>query len=336
VIVSDAKAQSRQRAIDHMARLLQMNPIHQGEEIIRARIEALGLAKKAEGARPAPVEEQRVDRRKMLDALESVRSQFWTLPIDVLNAQLNALDGQGFVDLEAAIKRLRVVAAHRTRFPALAEKPGFDGDLFSSLKEVLIRSPRDTAVVREQVLSTFRNRSRRKQGRQMVALLKSEMPAVYDLEADWFNTLYRQKAQFSKVYLTSARPAFAVTGSESNLRKYRWVIWITLIIVGRFLLSLSDSGNSRSPSVPNIRFPDASRYSPSDLQREFQKAMRSRASSSFNEDKQVWQPYQSPYSPDSREQPDSRPSIGGEDSFPRPLYLNPNGPRKESDGRYSR
>jgi len=327
VIVSDAKAQSRQRAIDHMARLLQMNPIHQGEEIIRARIEALGLAKKAEGARPAPVEEQRVDRRKMLDALESVRSQFWTLPIDALNAQLNALNGQGFVDLEAAINRLRVVAAHRTRFPALAEKPGFDGELFSSLKEVLIRSPRDTAVVREQVLSTFRNRSRRKQGRQMVALLKIEMPAVYDLEADWFNALYRQKAQFSKVFLTSARPAFAGVSSESNLRKYRWVIWITLIIVGRFLLSLSDSGNSRSPSAPNIRLPDANQYSPSDLQREFQNRMRTRDSSFFNEDKQVWQPYESPYSSDAGDPTNSQPSDDSDDSFPSPIFLHRSAPR---------
>src|SRR4029079_18226357 len=70
---------------------------------------------------------------------------------------------------------------------------GFDGHFFSALKEVLVQSPRETAVLREQVLSTFRNRARRKSGRKMVELLQNEMPAVCQLESDWFETLRRQK-----------------------------------------------------------------------------------------------------------------------------------------------
>lgn len=267
--MSDTQAITGQAAIDHLVRLLQMNPIHQGTEIIDARREALGLAKEVDATRSPPAEEVRALRRKALDQLKALRSRFWAMPLDELNKQLNALDNQGFVDLEASIARVRVVAAYRDQFPTLSEKPGFDGDFFSVLKDVLIRSPRDTAVIREQILSSFRNRSRRKRGRRMVALLKTEMPAIYELEADWFETLYRQKAQPRVTLVTSnsSRTGTGAAGSKSNAGSYGWVIWLSIVAISGLIRSASNDRHStyqppRIPSVPNYQFKPIPRIVP--------------------------------------------------------------------------
>lgn len=260
--MSDAKAQARQRAIDYMVQLLQMNPVHEGAAIIAVRSEALGLTKKAV-PQPAPtVDDQKEDRRKLLDQLEALRKQFWTMPLDALNQQLGALNGQGFADLEAAVKRLRIVAAHRARFPALAQHADFSGEIFSSLKEILTRSPRDTAVLREQVLSKFRNRSHRKSGRKMIALLKRELPAIYALEADWFDTLDRQKVQTSKVRLVGQdHNNAAPVGNGTNFGSYWWVIVLISGLVRACTSTMdhhgSGSGSRNRPSynysAPNVR-----------------------------------------------------------------------------------
>jgi hypothetical protein len=260
--VSDTQAVTGQAAIDHMVRLLRMNPVHQGAEIIDARREALDLATEAKATRSPPAEEVRALRRKVLDQLVSLRSRFWAMPIDDLNKQLGALDNQGFVDLEVSIARLRIVAAYRDQFPALSQTPGFDGDFFSVLKDVLIRSPRDTAVIREQLLSSFLNRSRRKRGRRMVALLKTEMPAIYELESDWFDTLYRQKGE-PRVPLKTGNNARAGTGaggSKSDAGSYWWVIWIAVGVCSSLSRSfVNDKHNtydyrpSKTPSIQDFQ-----------------------------------------------------------------------------------
>lgn len=237
--MSDAKAQARQRAVEYMTRLLQMNPVDQGDEIICARSTALGLANKADAARIEAAAEPRVERRKLIEQLDAIRRDFWTMPIATLRSQLSALNGQGFADLEVAVARLRVVAAHRSEFPKLAGQRYFDGEFFSSFKEVLTKSSRDTAVLKEQVLSSFRNRSRRKSGRRMVQLLKKELPAIYQLEADWMNALYRQKAKAPELFVTRKDRAAADVGSSSGSN--RWLIWIIIMIAIRAIAALTQT-----------------------------------------------------------------------------------------------
>lgn len=301
--MNEAQMQARQQAIDYMIRLLQMNPIQDGEEIVRARMKALGLAKPTEAAQSAPVEVQQADRRKVLAELEAVRSQFWSMPIDELKTKLSALDSQGFGDLDVAIGRLRVVANRRAQFPELAGKRGFDGDFFSALKEVLIRSPRDTAVLREKVLSTFRNRSRRKSGRQMVALLKTEMPAIYQLEADWFDSLCRQKAQLPSIRFTSGGSGESTIYAGSGARSYWWVAVLVMVAVRGFW-SASDHNrrNSRAPSSPSYPYQNRQRYIPDKYQQpapyvpnaggsQNPQTNDPRRGSSFGVDEGVWKPY---------------------------------------------
>jgi hypothetical protein len=322
-----------------MARLLQMSPIHQGTEIICARSEALGLAEKANATRPVPTEDVRAVRRNVLDQLESVRSRFWTMPIDELNNQLQALDSRGFVDLEAAIARLRVVAAHRDRFPAFSQRPGFDGDFFSALKEVLVRSSRDTAVLREQILSIFRNRLRRKRSRLMVALLKTEMPAIYELEADWFDILYQQKAPPRVTLVTSsnARTGTQTAGSKSDAGSYKWFIWLAIVATSCLLRSVShDTGSSRtsdrpanSPYIPVVQNYDFKPLPPSiprNGEVESPNVGEPKGRPFFEGDNHVWEPYSTPYSPESPQRPNSPQSFGGHDPFGPANIFNPSGP----------
>jgi len=193
--VSDSKAQSRQRAIDYLSRLLQMNPVSQGEEIIALRTKAFHRQAKKSSPTIAMPEAVFDKRRLLLEKLEAVRTNFWQLPLPLLQHELSQLDATEFPDVHATVKRLHTVANHREGFPVLAQMRGFDGDLFSAIKKVLVAPARETAILREQVLSSFQKRARNKKGRRMVRLLEKEMPEVYRLETGWFDTLRRQKAQ---------------------------------------------------------------------------------------------------------------------------------------------
>lgn len=342
--MSDAKAQARQRAIDYLVQLLQMNPVHEGAEIIAARNDALGLKKKTAAQPAAPIDAQKADRRKLLDRLEALRRQFWTLPLDALHKQLNALDGQGFADLESAVARLRVVAAHRAKFPPLAQHADFDGELFSSLKEILTRSPRDTAVLREQVLSKFRNRAHRKRGRKMIALLQRELPAIYAIEADWFDTLYRQKAQLPTIRLTSKSGNNATpVGSGATVRSYWWVLVLGSMVLRACATAFDHhDGANRSRSAPNYdyrppsvreyRAPAAPQWnSDSNLDTrpngEVNPRMNDpRTSPRFGTQKDVWQPYPTGDSSEPAERPRPLTPPAGGAPFAQPRYVNPHVP----------
>jgi hypothetical protein len=333
--MSDSKPQAQQRTIDYMVRLLQMNPVHQGDEIVRARTSALRLAKKV--PQPSAAVEQgepRAERRKLLEQLEAIRAEFWTMPLATLQSKLSEFCSEGFADVEAAAAKLRVVAAHRAEFPKLAEKPGFDGHFFASLKPILIDSPRDAAVLKEKVVSLFRDSSQRKRGRRMVRLLKNELPPIYQLEADWFATLQRQKTFVAR---TRVRSTAAAVGSRSG-GGYGWVIGIVLISLARLATNVSENNYKPGGSTTSKRF-----YLPSSDQPSYyrpsadQKARELQKQVPFELDKRVWEPYQQP-SPDSREQSASPRPFNTDYPFPQPKIFDPGapGPGAKPDDRYSR
>jgi hypothetical protein len=327
-------AQARQRAIDYMVRLVQMNPMHEGDEIVKARSKALGLAKK-EAANTQDVSEPKVERRKLLDQLDAIRAEFWSMPIDALQAKLATLNAGDYADLQAAVTRLQVVAAHRSQFPKLTQMTGFDGHFFSALKEVLIQSPRETAVLREQVLSTFRNRARRKSGRKMVELLQNEMPAVYELEAGWFETLRRQKPPILTSNVKRVRPATMT--SSSGAGQYWWIILLFGSAALRAIFSHSDHtiNNNYQPSK-SMQIKDLPPDVQSLFEREKQKERDSQSRRYPTFDKDVWRPYGEPIPPESVGQPDSQSPIKIDDRLRYPNSLDSNGPWKKPDDGFPR
>jgi hypothetical protein len=232
--MAEATSKSGDRTINYLARLLQMNPVQQADEIIRARNRALrrDVGPAAASGDAAQVRDR---RRKLLEQIEEIRSAFWTMPPAELAAALNRVDVSTAPDVEAAVARLRVVAQERAKLPALSEMAGFDGDFFSKLKHVLIDSPRDVSVLKEQILSSFRNGKHRRRLRQMVRLLEQEVPAIYALEADWFRALYRQRVLARSIFISNSTRSNSSANESSGSK---WWIWIAVFILFRFVLSL--------------------------------------------------------------------------------------------------
>jgi hypothetical protein len=321
-----------------------MNPLHECDEIVGARSAALGQAKKRGTASVEDADQVKMQRRNLLAQLDGLRNEFWTMPLDTLQAKLSELNARGYADLDAAVARLRIVAAHRAEFPKLAEKRGFDGDFFSSLKQVLTKSPRDVAVLKEQVLSTFRNRAHRKRGRQMLKLVKRELPAIYALEADWFDALYRQRVKGTLLVSSSRQgSAPAAMSGGSDFRKYWWVVWLFVVAVGRFFTTAS-SDNHHPTNNPPLRLPShleplpevPPSYTPSGPADRHYKIGNGQSGQTFGNDKHVWEPYPQPYAPKPTEQPGSRAPNGLESQFARPKIFTPSGRMNQPNDRYSR
>ena len=346
--MSEAPAQPAQSAIDYMVRVLQMNPVQQCDEIVDARSTIIGQAKKPGQAKSQETGDAKVERRNLLTELDSLRAKFWSLPPETLQTKLTQLNGRGYADLDAAVARLRVVAAHRDEFPKLADKLGFDRYIVDSLKEILTKSPRDVALLKEHELAAFRKRSEHKRGRRIVKLIKRELPAIYELEANWFDALYKQKAKGTLVVSANR----ALVGSGTNGRGYWWVIVLVVSGLGRVLMMLPDRGDSytHSSRIPHYTYEAPPRYTPpTDAPRpytltpytstpsapngresESQRGKESQVGSMFGNDKDVWKPYESP------DDTDARLHGGMEDSFARPKIFDPNVPANKSDDRYSR
>lgn len=259
--MSDTQANSRQRTIDYMVRLLEMNPVHQCEEIIQVRNGVLGATKAkplSASAEPTKSPDQlQSDRRQLLQELEGLRAEFWTLPLEELHRRLGKLDGQGFADIESAVARLRAVAEHWPSFPALSNEEGFDGEFFSTLKEILIRSSRETAVLREQVLSMLQYSSKkRKSTKRMLQLIKKQMPQLYDLEANWFETAYRHNGRTTS------------PSQEPNRRVVLFAVVAGIGISIAITMVLGDARpnktKTRQFSVPTVRYTQPIPQGPTD------------------------------------------------------------------------
>jgi hypothetical protein len=126
---------------------------------------------------------------------------------------------------------LRLVAAHRADFPALVKHRHFEGNFFSVFKEVLVSSPKEVAIAKERMLAGFSNSRNRKRGKKMIALVKQELPAIYELEASWLASLGRQRTRYVKA-------EYVTTGSSSGGSSLTNIPWWVFIVVGLIIKAL--------------------------------------------------------------------------------------------------
>lgn len=189
-----AEAGSRKRVGQYVLRALRMNPMHEADAIVALRARALGFER--DGAAPGPTapQGQALDRERQLSELATIRAECWSAPPERLLKRIKKLRAVAAPDVRSAAERLGVIAQCRPRLPELTQRREFDGQFFSVLKRVLAESPRETAVVREQALASFRKRKLRRRGRRMIKLLDREMPELYALESGWFESLMSQRA----------------------------------------------------------------------------------------------------------------------------------------------
>jgi hypothetical protein len=185
----------------------------------------------------APVSQQ---RQQLLQRLEQVRAAFWTAPLATLRSSLQNLEtraGQSFPDIEAAARRLSVVAAHRDQFPRLIGHKSFDDDFLNAMKEVLIAAPSQSAVVRERTLANFGNNKIRRRGKKMIRLIQAELPAVYQLEAAWMKSLVAQTSK--RVPANTAHDHSEMQFTSSSGGGIPWWVYVLVVTLIRILVSAS-------------------------------------------------------------------------------------------------
>jgi len=233
------------QVVAYLQRQLSQNPVHQSPEIIALRAKAFRLRRSTATA-AATVSSSAEQRSHLRDQLEAIRSQCFTAPVEQLQQQLAGLSLSAYPDLEALAKRLQVIVRCRTKLPQLTTDRRFNGDFFACLKKVLTQPARDVAVLREQVLSSFRRKGRlRRRGQAMIRLLKEQVPELYALEADWLESLLQVRSHYS---------SFSLATSGENSGNTAIGAGLVIVLVTGLILFLAVPRSERDRSRPT-RYP---------------------------------------------------------------------------------
>jgi hypothetical protein len=208
--------------IDYLVRTLQLNPALQGEEIIRSRMEMLGLTNLTP-VKDAAVSDGVRDRRECMDLLKDARASFWTLSTEELTSRLAELEQMDFPDIRLAARRLETVLQHREEVSRIFE--GSDRVYVDSIKRVLTASRGEANAAKQDALATFNGWSSRRKGRRALKRLKGELPEVYQLDRDWLEMAYSHSRTS---WLKGDIPIPRLLGRMT--KRTRSVIWLSLLI----------------------------------------------------------------------------------------------------------
>jgi hypothetical protein len=184
-------------------------------------------------------------------------------------------------------------------------------------------------MLREHVLDTFGIRARRKAARQTLRTVKAKLPAVYELEAEWFDSLCRRKAASFSLASIGRR--------ERRNTKLGYVVICVLfgMIGGAFVVHNDSVQRKEKANKPYVSDPFNRTYQSEPLierpQSESKNATREPPPFS---NKEIWQPYQMPGT-----EPERQPGIpyhAPSQQLMRPSDGNPSRPASKVDDRYSR
>jgi hypothetical protein len=214
----------RWRVIEYVELALQLDPARQASEIVAARSAALGRTAGSSAPSYADIERSRQQRRQVLESLERVRSELWTMPDHELTA---ALDG-----ISAA--RLERIAAERGVLLELKTEMGFNPIVFQSLEQILTHPKRETAAAREQFLNTIALPQYRKKRRIMVERLRQRAPYTYQLESELFDSLQKRNMRRGLPWAIK-RPAPTTDTRGSN---YSWAYWLVGVAAFQLLRAI--------------------------------------------------------------------------------------------------
>ncbi len=201
-----AKPRTDVERTQYLVRALQINPLQNADGLLSLRRRYHGVVDDRVRSDSADLRGQREAVSRLLDQL---RENFWTMKPDELTQALAKIPAEPFPDLNLAVNRLQTLAEVRPTLAQLSQNKHFDGDLFSSLKRVLVLPPREAEGVREKTLKSLDSRSRLKKARRMITLLKRDAPEVYALEQAWFERLDAAR-------MTSAGTVSAASGTSDG------------------------------------------------------------------------------------------------------------------------
>ena len=232
--MSSSPEARHRKASRYVADLLALNPAEESSTIISRRNRVLRLSPQTSSEKvhyKTAASDPRVERQAFLEQIEAVRRDFWSAPLEQLQATLQEIDSKSFPDLQAAVNRLSVVANNRDQLPLLTEKNGYDAGFFRVFRDVLIASPRDSAIDREKMVAQCSKRKTRKRAAKMIRLIQQEAPALYRLEADWLDSLTKQK--YSAKSIAKRKDD---TWAMNNDKSIPWWIWLVFFLIVRVVI----------------------------------------------------------------------------------------------------
>jgi hypothetical protein len=213
----------------YFRRMLEMNPLYDPSGVLALRRKSLGLtaAVREEAFSAAATGQQRA---AVLEELDRLRREFWTLPLDQLQKSLESINVKRLPDLRPLVNRLRMVAACRGEFPRLASSMTGCLPLVHAFKSAVVLPPAEAGMHKEQFIRSVKDKRQVKQVKQAAQKIKSEFPLLYDLEKDWFETLMKLKARYA------TESAFSNAGGSIEWESLGPGVVFAIIILLRFLL----------------------------------------------------------------------------------------------------
>ncbi|MCA9065372.1 MAG: hypothetical protein KDA96_20025 [Planctomycetaceae bacterium] len=216
----------QERTARYLTAALRLNPMFEAPQILNLRDRYLGKAvsRTASVVSKPDLSEQRAMIAKQL---EKLRSEFWTTDLNELRQRLSDIQASAFPDLMHAIRRLQTVAAHRHLFPQLAEKGAAALRVFNAFREILVAPPFAAAEIRQKTMYKTQDV---KPVRVLIGAIQKVMPEVYELEADWLDTMKKLKP-ITASSATSESAGFSIEFDGENLG---WIV--RLLIFGTIIL----------------------------------------------------------------------------------------------------
>ncbi len=198
---------------------LRRNPINDFETIIALRAAALGIEARAvnQWSRRPP---ELIGETQ--STLQSIRSEFWTLPTEQLLSRLASIDVTLFPELAVPVERIRAAAEARADFVPLAMKLKKNTHLLNHLRSSITAQPRDIGGLKEIVARDLLGPKGR-QYKKAAHLIKAEFPRVYAIDSAWIDGL-----------IDSRRPGQSWFNiSTGDLPIPGWVVLVLVITVVR-------------------------------------------------------------------------------------------------------
>ena len=187
---------SRERAKRYVTSMLAINPLWQSRQALELRHRVLRLpdvpggfssdnaSQQDHGAKQAALQHGR-------QSIKDLQDNFYTLAIEDLNHQLDAIDVSELPQLRPVVNRMRVVAANRGVIAQMFQDEKMDRPLLQAFRKSLVASPADAGYLKEQYIQSLTNKKKQAAAKRTAERVAQHYPELHRLEKDWFETLQR-------------------------------------------------------------------------------------------------------------------------------------------------
>lgn len=215
------------QTLQYLDDMLSMDPMIDAGAMVERRWQFCGLSKKVAAA--ADPESLAKLREFTEQRLETIRANFWRTPSAKLRKSLDAMQVQHFPELKAGVDRLKRLTLCHDDLQNLISHPGREMNLYNTFRRVVMLPPLKAGEVKEKYLHELGYSPALGDVKKMIKMLRSEFPALYKFESAWFVQIENVKSQSVATESEGVSFDFGIPG---------WVIWLTAIMVIRFLLIL--------------------------------------------------------------------------------------------------